>query len=285
MKHIVHRLQRGAQLALDCVRSALGAYTTGVQFAQIEHFCMFVGYPRSGHSLVGSLIDAHRHAVIAHELDALRYIQFGFSRAQLFWLILDNSRRFTQRGRRWTGYSYAVPNQWQGRATCLKVIGDKRGGDTSRRLAHRFDLLNKLRSTVSVPVKVIHVVRNPLDNVAAMVSRGDVPTLEHALQQYDLMSNLSVQVRSVMGNSNFMTVWLDDIVGMPKATLAQLCSFLGLDSPEDYLEACSAVVFKQTKQARQHIVWHPHYLTQLLSLTQRYDFLDRYSREVSELRG
>lgn len=282
MKRLIHRLRRGVQLAADYVRSAFGACAVGDEFAQLERFCLFVGYPRSGHSLVGSLIDAHRHAVIAHELDALRYVQFGFSRAQLFWLILDNSRRFTQQGRQWTGYSYAVPSQWQGRALCLKVIGDKRGGDTSRRLARNFTLLSKLQGRVKIPVKVIHVVRNPLDNIAAMVNRGDAPTLSHALRQYDLMSSLSAKVREAVGELNFMTIWLDDLVSAPEETLTRLCDFLGLDAPRDYLDDCAALVFKQPQQARQRTIWQPHHLAQVLSLTHRYDFLTRYAQEVCE---
>jgi len=41
---------------------------------------MFVGYPRSGHSVIGSLLNAHPDMVVAHELNALRYVQAGFSR-------------------------------------------------------------------------------------------------------------------------------------------------------------------------------------------------------------
>ena len=33
----------------------------------IEKFVIFIGYPRSGHSIVGSLMDAHPHMVIANE--------------------------------------------------------------------------------------------------------------------------------------------------------------------------------------------------------------------------
>ena len=57
-------------------------------YQDIEKYCMFIGYPRSGHSLVGSLLDAHPYMLIAHELDALRYIQVGFSKKQLYHLII-----------------------------------------------------------------------------------------------------------------------------------------------------------------------------------------------------
>jgi len=43
-------------------------------FSKLRNFVLFVGYPRSGHSLVGSLIDAHPHAIIAHEVKILAYV-------------------------------------------------------------------------------------------------------------------------------------------------------------------------------------------------------------------
>ena len=68
-------------------------------FDDIETYCMFIGYPRSGHSLIGSLLDAHPNAIVAHELDALRFVGAGFGKHQLYELLLDNSRRYAQRGR------------------------------------------------------------------------------------------------------------------------------------------------------------------------------------------
>ena len=42
------------------------ALTQGV-INHIKKFILFIGYPRSGHSIMGSLMDAHPHMVIAYE--------------------------------------------------------------------------------------------------------------------------------------------------------------------------------------------------------------------------
>ena len=44
---------------------------------------MFIGYPRSGHTLVATFLDAHQDAIIGHELDALKYIEANFSKEQI----------------------------------------------------------------------------------------------------------------------------------------------------------------------------------------------------------
>src|SRR4051794_14548092 len=144
------------------------AFRHRTTFKQVEAYCLFIGYPRSGHSLTGSLLDAHPEVVVAHELDALGLIEAGISRPSLYTAILELDREFTDGGRQWMGYEYTVPNQWQGRYERLRVIGDKKGGDSTERLARRPELLDGLRRTVEVPLRAVHVIRNPFDNITTM---------------------------------------------------------------------------------------------------------------------
>jgi hypothetical protein len=81
----------------------------GRVFEDLRIYCTFIGYPRSDHSIMGSLLNAHPNAIIAHELDALRFLKAGFSERQLYFLLLGNSRLFARHGRRWGQYSYSVP--------------------------------------------------------------------------------------------------------------------------------------------------------------------------------
>ncbi len=97
-------------------------------FNDVETYCMFIGYPRSGHSILGALLDAHPNIVIAHQLGVLKYILGRFSRNQIYYLLLKNSELHSKTGRKSSGYSYEVKNQWQCRFKELKIIGDNRGG-------------------------------------------------------------------------------------------------------------------------------------------------------------
>ena len=111
-------------------------------FECIRTYIMFIGYPRSGHTLIGALLDAHPNMIVAHELNALQYIKRGFSKNQLFSLLLSNSKNNAKAGRMCTGYSYAVPNQFQGKYTDLVVIGDKKGGGSAYLLKENPGLLS-----------------------------------------------------------------------------------------------------------------------------------------------
>ncbi|MFW6087995.1 MAG: sulfotransferase, partial [Myxococcota bacterium] len=114
-------------------------------FAQVEAFCLFIGYPRSGHSLIGSLLTGHPECVISHELNALAYVRRGFRREQLFALILDRDQWFSHQGREWTGFDYSVEGLWQGHHDRLRVIGDKKGGASTLLLERDPTLLHALR--------------------------------------------------------------------------------------------------------------------------------------------
>ena len=47
--------------------------------AALEQFVVFVGYGRSGHTLVGALLDGHPRALVANEADAVALLDRGLS--------------------------------------------------------------------------------------------------------------------------------------------------------------------------------------------------------------
>jgi hypothetical protein len=83
-RHISELLPLPKQYVLSC-RAALRQKK---RFENVGTYFMFIGYPRSGHSLIGSLLDAHPNIVCAHELGVLRYLLCRFRRDQIFSLLL-----------------------------------------------------------------------------------------------------------------------------------------------------------------------------------------------------
>ena len=56
----------------------------------------------------------------------------------------------------------------------VQVIGDKQGGNTALALAQlgNLNVLEEIHQVVQVPMKFIHVHRNPFDNIATMMLRA-----------------------------------------------------------------------------------------------------------------
>ena len=55
---------------------------------------------------------------------------------------------------------------------CFQVIGDKKGSVTSSFLWNKeYQILDEIQSALKIPLKFIHVIRNPFDNIATIVLR------------------------------------------------------------------------------------------------------------------
>ena len=275
---------------LELARAYFASYRKGREnrelFDGVETYCMFIGYPRSGHSLVGSLLDAHPNAIVAHELDALRYVEAGFDKYRLYQLLLDNSRRFALNGREWTGYAYGVPGQRQGQFDELRMIGDKKGGRSTLRLAGNPDLLPKLRKTVVTEVRFVHVVRNPYDNIAAMHKRPPeylrAPSLGAIVDDYLSRCEANAGLRERLGRDAVLDVHHESVVEDPKSSLRELCDFLNLGCDEDYLETCASVVFRSPHKSRYDIEWDEASLAAVRAGIERFEFLKGYSYEAPQ---
>ena len=95
----------------------------------VETFVMFIGYPRSSHSLVGAILDAHPEIIIPHEYGLMgkwkRFSPVKFHRRNnLFSALHQLSKRQAMFGIRASAnntklsgnytYTYHVPGLWQG---------------------------------------------------------------------------------------------------------------------------------------------------------------------------
>ena len=115
---------------LTWARASMDARARHADFEGVQAYVMFVGYPRSGHSLVGALLDAHPDAIVAHELDALKYLQAGFGRDQLFALLLRHQRAASPPGWR-RARATPMPSPPDGRAgtgSCASSATRRAGG-------------------------------------------------------------------------------------------------------------------------------------------------------------
>lgn len=246
-------------------------------FDQVETFCLFVGHSRSGSSLVGSLLSAHPSIVVSHELDALRYAQLGFRRDQLFQLILQRDAEFSAQSQSTkSGYRYEVPGLWQGRFETLRVIGDKKAGNTANRIRRYPDVLDRLRTATGVALRIIYLARNPYDTITTMAKksgRGLGAAAERFVEQCETVQH----VYDAVSADELMAVRYEAVVADPRASLERLCPFLGVEAGNDYLEGCSAVVHRSPVLRRREGDWDTARISELAGRLQRFPLLAGYS--------
>ncbi len=253
--------------------------------ADLTGFVLFVGYPRSGHSLVGALLDAHPEMAVSHELDVLRFRAQGFSRDQILLLIAENSRRLGRLGRRWGPYDYAVPGASQGTWRQLRVIGDKKGGETTRRLVADPAALEGLEAFLALPVRFIHIVRDPADNISTMFLRHRAPAggdgLRIAIDQYRALARANATLIGQLGPDRCITLWHEDFVADPPGELGRLCRFLGVAAEDGYLGAAARLVRPTPRRSRDDVAWPVPHLRLLGQIIAEFPFLHRYAAAAS----
>ena len=245
-------------------------------FSQVRTYCMFVGYPRSGHSLTGALLNAHPDIVIAHELDALDLVERGYTRTEIFASLLMRDRWFTRNGSNWYEFNYRVPNQWQGRFQKLKVIGDKKGGTSAAHLLRNPSLLGKLRDIVQLPLRLVHITRNPFDNIATLSRRRKL-TLDEAAHAYFDLASSNEHVLKTSRPEEIITLRHEDIIHHPQEQLRKLLDFLGVEATEKYLSDCAVIVFETPRKSRLKETWSDELKGWIEGEIGKYPFLHSYT--------
>jgi hypothetical protein len=243
-------------------------------FSQATTYVLFIGYPRSGHTLVGFLIDAHPEAVIASQTSILRYLRHGFSPRQAFYCILENSRKVARIGREWRPYSYAVPNQWQGRFDRLRVIGDCTGLSRVRKNPRLLETIRK--RLPGIDLKLIHVIRNPYDNISTMTRVRDSGLREN-IDVYFSMCQVVERIQEQVGPGMIYSLRHEDLIADPKATLQGLCGFLGLSAEPSYYDDCAGIIFKSPRKTRKNMPWTPELIAAVQERANKFPFLAGYS--------
>jgi len=251
-------------------------------FDEVATYCSFVGYGSSGHSLLGSLLNAHPEIVISHELDVFALLKRRYPRWLIFSMIMQRDDEFKARNREWNRYDYNVSSQSQGQYSRLRVIGDKKGGRTTRWLTTNPELLGRLRRTIELPLRFIHQVRNPFDNIATKARQRKQMTVEsavdHEIQVYAGLCRTMDRVRQELDPAELFELrHEEDLVACSARTLAAACEFLGVEPFPEYLADCAKVVFPAPKRSRDDVTWTAAQRDQVGDLISRYSFLSGYT--------
>ncbi|KXJ14126.1 uncharacterized protein LOC110239285 [Exaiptasia diaphana] len=271
------------------------------EYDQVKSFVLFIGYPRSGHTLVSTLIEAHPNAIIANEFDLIGKWQNWKPQNQNKYFLFDqfhkNSHMEAQRGYRTKSgnalFSFYVSGQFQGKVQGkLKIIGAKKGGRTTKLMTKkkRMKTIETIMATVNVPFKFLHVVRNPYDNIATMLLRtkkmrlnmkpdfklNDSETLDSEILKYFNLASRNQYLAKKYAKS-LLEIQNTDLIRRPKEMLKKMCKFLGLTCSQKYLDDCVKIIFKKPSHTRNNVVWTVEQKRRIKQAMKRYSFLKRFS--------
>ena len=267
-------------LAVDRLVDSTRGWRRRSQFASVRCYCAFVGYPRSGHSLIGALLNAHPRMAIAHELDAVGLVtRKGYTRNALFSAIFDRDEWWKGRQWKWEGWDYTISGQAQGVRDDIRVVGDKAGGLTSRQLTQDPATFTRLSDAIGTPMRFIHHIRNPFDTIATMARKGQpgVSDLDTAISRYFDQHVRGVRIAKSFAGGDLHDLYHESMLQQPEATMAALCEHLGQTASAEYLRACRERINPSPTQSRHSVTWRKDQLDRVKTLASNVEWLSSYT--------
>ena len=271
----------------------------------IEKFVYFIGYGRSGHSLVGSMLDAHPNAIIAHEYWVFRQWSTDHkhrlcNKSVLFNDLAKNSHESIS-GVHWRnprlqkkGYSLYVDGLWQGTfKDKLKVIGDKSGDDApwtyQKSPPNTTRYCRELQDLLGIPFRAIYVARNPYDVMAtiALYRSSPIPEVKVKASKTEKFNNtarmeeafnvLFGKVKGMVGmvrdcNQTILEIHIADMIRNPQDSIQRICDYLDLECHDDYLQKCVKKMYTTVSKTRDVVVWPPELLMKIQEEKKKYRF-------------
>lgn len=244
----------------------------------LKGFVSFLSFSGNGHSLISSLIDAHKNAIVSREkLVLMRLYNEKLDRAGALRNILRGSSSYTLRNRphKGSGTSHLVPNQFNGRADPLHIIGDKHGNGTSSYLATKPNFLQDVTKKLGLPIKFIHIYRNPYNVIAHMTKFSKFSTRSSAnkvIYRYHVVDKaIKLSISSVL------SIKFESLINRPKLTLKQIIEFLDLPVYECYLRNCASIIKPILLSEHNEVSWEGVDMDKIKSLCHSIPYLNSYA--------
>lgn len=274
--------------------------------SSVMKFVLFVGYPRSGHSIIASMMDGHPDVVIAHEYNLFAKCSKFNPLSDLFQNKTDivnalykasaHSARSGWRSDSITSKGYNLhTTEWHGTFNNLKVVGDKSGGRIAKYFYQNYTMAmacyRELSSTVQVPIFFIHVVRNPFDMIATALIRKitsieDMRTLSLKKVQVpldkvqDYVTSIFHFAEAVLRIEQFAKVYEihhEDFVRDPKTSVRHICAVLDLQCSTEYVDRCYEKAYRVISKSRYSMEWDPVVKKRIEEEMNKYSFFSMYS--------
>jgi len=144
-------------------------------------------------------------------------------------------------------------------------------------------LLNIMEQRVGLPVKYIHVYRNPFDNITTWARGGNLvkkpvteKDLELIISKYFATAEMIYHLKKD-SKIEIIDIKHEDFIKHPKELLEFLVNKIGLETNEDYLESCGKIVFESPKKTRHSVDWPEHLVNLVMLNMSKYPWLEDYN--------
>ncbi len=246
-----------------------------MNFDTLRTYVIFMRYKRSGSALLVNLLDAHPNAIFVRNEELYGKFERWDEPSEIYNHLYNTSKRYRTRPFSANGYKY--PIEGVGRATSPIVIGHKSSTRRYLPVAHSTERLKEFQAAVDLPLKFLHLVRSPTDQVNARWQQKEFRRKQAPLDE--LISHVREQTA---GNAamrkqatDYHQVHYEDLKADPVFTMASVCRFLELPPISEHLMRCKELV-NQTPE-KEATTWNDDTREQIKHLVSDYpEFYGRY---------
>lgn len=234
------------------------------QIKDCHNFLLFAGHAHSGHSIIGAILDAHPQIAISNEVNIPKLVKDTptISREMIlkstyFQTLKENNLWHN------TEYKYKVNNSFQGAAKFPKVIGDKKGGGGTRVIRNNPWVLNQLKSLFGPQLKFIHVIRKPIDIIAAYAYYWKEPIGQNHLNRYLENLEATLTIKAQLKKSQWLTINQSSFLKEPSTELARIFDFLNVPFSSQQLTDYTSIVKSDIQSRASLYDIKPSFLNQV----------------------
>lgn len=253
-----------------------------MDFESLKSFCILIGYPQNNFLVYGNLLDAHPDIAINHHCSCLElFHRYRASSKEILSSLLCRSRDYLVNGEK--NYIYKVPGWFQKKCNEKKVesIGDcfaEKNLNFIRTAGT--DSLRRIQSTTGVVVRIVHIVRNPFDNITDIAKNKYHGEIGRAIEEYFELVH-TVGTLKVQSWCQILDIHHRPFMNDPMVYLMTICEFLGLKVTNYFLESCAKEVFKVPENllTREALPWKKEQIDKVTAFCKKIHFLKDYRYE------
>lgn len=238
----------------------------------MKYWLSFMGYPRSGHTLVAAILNANPNVICSNQLHIFNESDIN----------IQHIRQYSKRPETWKSTTQIphVPKQE------ITVLGDKTGHRTVDLLGKNPQRLGDFKAAVEVPIKWIHVVRNPFDNLATwgkleyeVKLRKKMQTTQHAeldivIQEYRKLNETITRLRR---SEDVLTVNHEFIITQMHNTLEKIAEFLEISFDPIWRDNVRGTVWNKPRITRNNVRWSNPQRKAVQDMCDHYEWLNGYA--------
>jgi len=241
-------------------------------------FLLFLGRGRSGSSLCGGLLASHPNIILPNQKE---FKNFEFTdENELYQMLLDSSYR-----KKWIWEPLRKFSIWKDMKEYddIRVIGSKKQGTLITK-ANDFSKLDELKNKITIPIKFIHVYRNPFDNIATIftksqwtkhIKRGtNMKSLGKAITYH--FHGMEVTQSVINRGESVLNVKHEDLINNTEKIFKTICNFLDVPVVQKHFNFFKSIIWEKPRQTRNNVIWTSDQIIRVNNLKNKYEFLKEY---------